>query len=36
MRWAWFEQRVMHVYGSERGGPIVCVMRNDDPAKCRV
>jgi hypothetical protein len=36
MRWAWFEQRVMHVYGSERGGRIVCVMRNDDPAKCRV
>lgn len=35
-RWAWFEQRLLHVYGSVRGARIVCVIKSDDPARCRV
>lgn len=35
-RWAWFERRLIQVYGMERGGRIACVLRNDDAKVCRV
>lgn len=34
-RWEWFEQRLLHVYGSVRGARIVCVIKTDDPKVCR-
>lgn len=34
-RWTWFERRVLNDYGSERGARILCVIKSDDPAKCR-
>jgi len=34
-RWAWLEQRLIEVYGAERGGRMACVIKSDDPARCR-
>lgn len=35
-RWAWFEQRLTQAYGPERGHRIACVIKSDDPGRCRV
>lgn len=35
-RWAWFEQRLIAVYGMERASRIACVIKSDDPAKCMI
>lgn len=33
-KWTWFEQRLVRVYGADRGGRIACVIKADDPARC--
>lgn len=34
-RWAWFEQRLIAVYGPDRGARMACVIKSDDPKGCR-
>lgn len=34
-RWAWFEHRLVEVYGRTRGGRMACVIKSDDPKVCR-
>lgn len=34
-KWAYFEERLLTVYGAGRGAVIICAMRRDDPAGCK-
>lgn len=35
LRWIWFETRLVQVYGMQRGSRIACVIRTDDPLRCK-
>ena len=35
VRWIWFETRLIQVYGVARGSRIACVVRRDDPLRCK-
>jgi hypothetical protein len=34
-KWRYFEERVVAVYGAEKGKRIACVVKNDDRSKCK-